>query len=325
MKKRNNDCLHIRMSSYRRISRSLGMLPLLLGLLPQAHAFAVGPWNGRQELLSLLTATPGRSAVVCFRPRMADANTLRRRTLLHFAGAALTAPRVLSAVPAEDDLIHPASLVGEWQCQRLITSIEGNSDEALRAWQALNGGGSSSSSSSSTRDILAGRRADAFLWRFLPPPPSTRSEYLFEGESLRGVIIDRRFEIASREPEAIVKWDPRSPGALSYTRPGSRSGAEVVELVVVQRKIEMPSEKGWGGSELVQIVASGRPLPTTRVQRRFRRAFDADGNRVVEGLEIVKTYRSPDANDRPTSITKAQLRMTRPAVGSVATEEQERD
>ena len=315
------------MSSCCRISRSLRMLPLLIGLLPQAHAFAVGPWSGRQELLSLSIATPGRSAMLCFRPTMADANTHRgrlrtvRRSLLHFAGAALTAPRVLSAVPGEDDLIHPASLVGEWQCQRLITSIEGNSDEALRAWQALNGGGSSSS----TRDILAGRRADAFLWRFLPPPPSTRSEYLFEGESVRGVIIDRRFEIASREPDAIVKWDPRSPGALSYTRPGSRSGAEVVELVVVQRKIEMPSEKGWGGSELVQIVASGRPLPTTRVQRRFRRAFDADGNRVVEGLEIVKTYRSPDANDRPTSITKAQLRMTRPAVGEVATEEQERD
>ena len=52
-----------------------------------------------------------------------------------------------------------------------------------------------------------------------------------------------------------------------------------------------------------------------RVQRRWRRAEAATGERVVEGLEIVKTYRVLDGVagvEFPTSTTKSTLRLTRP-------------
>jgi hypothetical protein len=91
----------------------------------------------------------------------------------------------------------------------------------------------------------------------------------------------------------------------------------------VQRSIELPSEKGWGGSELISLtVAAGglfgdsKVQKVARVQRRFRRAFDANGDRLVEGLEIVKSYRVLDgvaALEMPTSTTKSLLRYTRPA------------
>ena len=51
-----------------------------------------------------------------------------------------------------------------------------------------------------------------------------------------------------------------------------------------------------------------------RVQRRWRRAVGEDGGRVVEGLEIVKTYRVLDGVagiEYPTSTTKSTLRLTR--------------
>ena len=53
-----------------------------------------------------------------------------------------------------------------------------------------------------------------------------------------------------------------------------------------------------------------------RVQRRFRRSFSDDGaTRVVEGIELVKTYRVLDdvaGVEFPTSTTKSSLRLTRP-------------
>ena len=52
-----------------------------------------------------------------------------------------------------------------------------------------------------------------------------------------------------------------------------------------------------------------------RVKRRFRRAFAKDGRRVVEGLEIAKTYRVLDGvaeADLPTSSAKSTLRFERP-------------
>jgi len=51
------------------------------------------------------------------------------------------------------------------------------------------------------------------------------------------------------------------------------------------------------------------------VQRRFRRAFGKDGSRIVEGLEIVKTFRVMDGiagTEMPTSTTKSSLRLARP-------------
>ena len=63
-----------------------------------------------------------------------------------------------------------------------------------------------------------------------------------------------------------------------------------------------------------------------RVQRRYRRSFDSSGNRVVEGLEIVKTFRVLDGVaglEMPTSTTKSQLRLIRPKEAEDAEEEGE--
>jgi hypothetical protein len=48
-----------------------------------------------------------------------------------------------------------------------------------------------------------------------------------------------------------VSWDARKPGTLKYTGAGGET-----ELSVVQRSIELPSEKGWGGNELISLTVS---------------------------------------------------------------------
>ena len=55
----------------------------------------------------------------------------------------------------------------------------------------------------------------------------------------------------SRTRSASVSWDPRKPGTLKYTGAGGET-----ELSVVQRSIELPSEKGWGGNELISLTVS---------------------------------------------------------------------
>ena len=54
----------------------------------------------------------------------------------------------------------------------------------------------------------------------------------------------------------------------------------------------------------------GNILRAARVQRRFRRGFDQDGKRILEGIEIVKTYRVLDGIagvEMPTSTVKSRL------------------
>ena len=52
-----------------------------------------------------------------------------------------------------------------------------------------------------------------------------------------------------------------------------------------------------------------------RVKRRYRRALDEkSGGRIVEGLEIMKTYRVLDGIagvEMPTSTTESQIKLTR--------------
>ena len=116
---------------------------------------------------------------------------------------------------------------------------------------------------------------------------------------------------------------PAAPDTLAYEREDGGRGS-AAELQVVQRAVEAPSDQGWGSNELVRITTStggllGQPgfeiLYAVRVQRRWRRAEAATGERVVEGLEIVKTYRVLDGVagvEFPTSTTKSTLRLTRP-------------
>ena len=85
---------------------------------------------------------------------------------------------------------------------------------------------------------------------------------------------------------------------------------------MVKRKVEPPSDQGFGFDELYR-VDDGLVTRAIQVKRRYRRNFDPDGNRVVEGLEIMKTFRVLDGvagTEMPTSTTKSQLMLTRPSV-----------
>ena len=91
---------------------------------------------------------------------------------------------------------------------------------------------------------------------------------------------------------ARVRWEAAAPDTLAYDREDGGRGS-AAELRVVQRAVEAPSDQGWGSNELVRITTStggllGQPgfeiLYAVRVQRRWRRAEAATGERVVEGL-----------------------------------------
>ena len=210
----------------------------------------------------------------------------------------------VSVGAATGDVLYPASLVGAWRCERVLTAVEGDQTAAEGAWRALGGG---------TTPFVAGR-AETYETRFVAP--AAAATYEFEGRDVAGVVLDRAFELNHRRGAGgggAVSWDPRAPSIL---RDGDAT------LTVVSRTSEI-SEAGFGFDELVRVDAAAggliggaaRVSRLVRVKRRFRRAFAKDGRRVVEGLEIVKTYRVLDGvaeADLPTSSAKSTLRFERP-------------
>jgi hypothetical protein len=123
-----------------------------------------------------------------------------RRGIL-FAGPVLTAmadhvPAQVKSAPAggrlsdlaseSEDVIHPSSLLGVWDCKRVVKALNGDSEQAAFIWQALGG---------RELDSFSGKKEETFATRFINPPPGIQKDYLFEGESLQGVILDRGFEV----------------------------------------------------------------------------------------------------------------------------------
>jgi len=105
---------------------------------------------------------------------------------------------------------------------------------------------------------------------------------------------------------------------------GSSNSSPATELKVVQRKVEPQNNEGSlvGSNELIRVTTKTNALfgssfdiiYATRVQRRWRRSTTEEGDRVVEGLEIVKTYRVLDGIagiEFPTSTVKSTIRLTR--------------
>eukprot|EP00548_Thalassiothrix_antarctica_P002312 CAMPEP_0194140712 /NCGR_PEP_ID=MMETSP0152-20130528/10229_1 /TAXON_ID=1049557 /ORGANISM="Thalassiothrix antarctica, Strain L6-D1" /LENGTH=232 /DNA_ID=CAMNT_0038839067 /DNA_START=100 /DNA_END=799 /DNA_ORIENTATION=+ len=142
-----------------------------------------------------------------------------------------------------------------------------------------------------------------------------------------GDVFDRGYEIEERTGgkaagATVVQWDPRTPNTLKYKK---SDGSPGTELKVVQRTVEPQNNKGSlvGSNELIRVTtttsasfgsASIAIIYATRVQRRWRRGTTEDGSRVVEGLEIVKTYRVLDGIagiELPTSTVKSKIRLTR--------------
>jgi len=211
--------------------------------------------------------------------------------------------------PVAGDVLYPPSLNGTWICERRVASVEGDAGQAQGAWKLLGG----------TGDF---QRPESYSVRFIDLRRASDAITGLDGQRYYGDVFDRGFEIASRAG-ATVRWDARAPNVLSYERSSGGPGA-AAELKVVQRSVELPSEKGWGSNELIRVTttsgafgASFNITYATRVQRRWRRALTDAGDRVVEGLEIMKTYRVLDGVagiELPTSTVKSTIRLTRPRI-----------
>lgn len=155
---------------------------------------------------------------------------------------------------ATTDVIHPASLLGTWDCERAVKVVEGDAEQAALVWLALGG---------VSANAFASKAQERFETRFVSAPKNIKSGYVFEGLSLSGVVLDRGFEIASRTGGTAVGWDATCAGSLKFERGG---GGGATEHTVVQRTVEMPSEKGWGGSELIALsVPAGGLFGESRV------------------------------------------------------------
>ena len=218
---------------------------------------------------------------------------------------------VLSEAPSILDVAFPPSLIGLWQCERCVVSCEGDASQAAGAWFDL--GGRSAA-------LFTSREPEIFLTRFVASPSGA------ETDGGVATVLDRSFEVSNRISNAInVTWDVTSPNTLLFERgDGSGGGLGPTELTVVQRKVELPSDKGFGFDELIRVSSRAGGLfgdqqliRAARVKRRYRRAYDENGERVVEGLEVMKTYRVLDGVagvELPTSTTKSTLRLTRPRI-----------
>eukprot|EP00537_Pseudo-nitzschia_pungens_P007647 CAMPEP_0172361906 /NCGR_PEP_ID=MMETSP1060-20121228/5663_1 /TAXON_ID=37318 /ORGANISM="Pseudo-nitzschia pungens, Strain cf. cingulata" /LENGTH=248 /DNA_ID=CAMNT_0013084303 /DNA_START=17 /DNA_END=764 /DNA_ORIENTATION=- len=178
---------------------------------------------------------------------------------------------------AERDAIYPKSMEGRWSCERIVAREK-----------ETNLGGKSNQ--------LQEGKTEVFETRYIFSP-------LVEDA---GVVADRGYEISSRAKTNEVQWNVATPNALEFDNK--------VKLIVVKRSVEPPSDKGFGFDELLR-VEDGTTTRAVQVKRRYRRSFDEQGNRIVEGLEITKTFRVLDGIagiEFPTSTVKSQLRLVRP-------------
>jgi len=223
---------------------------------------------------------------------------------------------LLSFSVAVPDVAYPASLLGLWQCTRSVVAVEGDVAQAQGAWFDLGG------TLGDAGDLR--RVTERYYTRFVPPP---------SGGGV--VVLDRAFELESRIRGARARWNASDRSSTtSYAR--EPSGEPTTELVVVRRRVEdlkpgqsvQPGDAiGFGFDELVKITTpagglfGAAPLvKAARVQRRYRRAFTESGERVVDGLEIVKTFRVLDGVagvELPTSSARSTLRLTRPSVAQL--------
>lgn len=196
---------------------------------------------------------------------------------------------------SKPDAFFPISMEGLWMCERTVSNVEGDSFQANTVWKAL---GSKASLPAS----------ESYLTRFIPSP--------YEGTDVSGyTVLDRGYEYLSRSGLSSVDWKVSEPSHLQTSTTTTTSITNPkIQLDVVWRIVEMPNDQGFGSQELIKIT-DGPFLRAALVKRRFRRSFDAAQNRVVEGLEVVKTFRVLDGvagTELPTSTVRSQLRFIRP-------------
>ena len=269
------------------------------------HSLSVQDENRRDIVSHIFVGTSAAVAPWIFQPSQAAATAAppppmetmgggyASSTTIEGIGGGFDVREISTKMKQTSDVLYPSSIVGVWDVKRLVTNVEGDVEQAKIGWSALAG----NKPTGGFKDV------EKFQTRYLPNSTGGATT----------TILDRGFELASRSsPDSCtnIQWDSV---ILSCTD----SKGKTLELAVVDRQIELPAEEGFGFNELIRITTSGALPRVVRVKRRYRRAYDESGkNRVIEGLEIMKTYRVLDGIagiEMPTSTTKTQIRMTRPS------------
>lgn len=190
------------------------------------------------------------------------------------------------------DVVFPSSMEGLWTCKRSVTNFEGDSFMGTTVWKALGGTNKKSSQLQSLNEEYESQFISSNL---------VDSSYK---------VLDRGFEMASRTGSKNVVWDVREPNRLLYYYDDKNK----IQIDVVRRAVEAPSDAGFGFQELYRIT-DGPFIRAALVKRRYRRAFDEQNRRQVQGLEILKTFRVLDGmagTELPTATIKTSILMTRP-------------
>ncbi|KAL9183110.1 hypothetical protein ACHAXT_004897 [Thalassiosira profunda] len=252
------------------------MRSCLLLLLPGAAAFSAHNACGndaptRREALQFVSGSlvsscllAPTSALAAPAPLQTSAGTVRVEEI--GGGLDLLSPQPLSA----SEVFYPSSMIDtKWKVQRVVTSVEGDLGQAALAWKLLGG---------SDERAFTSKLTEAYEARFVAAPEAMKdASYEFEGKALRAAISDRGYELSSRMGLQMedVRWNIQS-NAIDYTR-----DKDAVNLTVVRRKIEPPSETGFGSDEVYRIQSSAGGIfagtsvyRAARVRRRYRRGFD---------------------------------------------------
>jgi len=196
---------------------------------------------------------------------------------------------IMSSSDANTDSISPVSLLGRWSCERTIISSDGDQEQAEMAFTLLGGG----------RDTFRGKgnTVEVYESTFVKPPTGSEDKFTYplDGSQVVGVILDRGQEIRSRKSDiSDIVYDPLNFNHVSYVKGEEGQGGKRVDIDAVSRQVFKPSEKGWGSNELLRVTTQSPLLyRAIKVSRRYRRGYEGE-ERIVEGIEIVKTYRVID-------------------------------
>lgn len=223
-------------------------------------------------------------------------------------GLDLLSPKPLSA----SEVFYPSSMADtRWKVQRVVTSVEGNLEQSALAWKLLGG---------SDERTFTSKLTEVYEADFIAAPENMKdASYTFDGKKMQSAILDRLSELSSRVgiEQGLIRLVIQN-NSIEYTR--SKNDGPI-NITVVSRKIEPPTESGFGSDEIYRIYSSAGGVfaganvyRCARVRRRFRRGFDeSTGKRILDGIEIVTTHRVLDGvagMELPTSTCKSRLRYT---------------
>lgn len=258
----------------------------------------------RVDVLSTLSSIP---TTLLLTPSLTTTSPPTRTVDVGVGGFDLLSPSSPTRL-SQPDAFFPASMQGLWSCQRVVTDLQGDTFQARQVAKALG---------CAAADTLSVGTQESYPMRFVPSPPYTDQDKAKHNYLAGYAILDRAAEYAARSGVASSDISWQSGDNLHLLD-------HSLQLDVVWRTVELPSDKGFGSQELIKITTQrgGTPLRAALIKRRFVRQFDEQNNRLVLGLEVVQTFRVLDGvagTEYPTSMVRSQLRLQRPTTTTTTT------